>query len=139
MYHPDVSSNTEDFYQDIQSAYKVLINPDTRKKYDLSLGIQFSSWEKQIIGQKFTAQFQAEQLYDEILKGNKKQKVTSPESIEQKLQRDFDAQIKTFKYQSLLKSGGFMSGIVGIGVIWLVWSSIQMIYLGYEGTVTHQI
>jgi curved DNA-binding protein CbpA len=46
MYHPDVSSDTQNIYQDVQSAYKTLISPNTRKKYDLSLGIQTSLWEK---------------------------------------------------------------------------------------------
>jgi DnaJ-class molecular chaperone len=46
MYHPDLSKDTSDLYQQIQAAYKVLINPEARKKYDLSLGIQNSIWEK---------------------------------------------------------------------------------------------
>jgi curved DNA-binding protein CbpA len=64
MYHPDISPKAEDRYYDIQRAYKVLMNPQSRKLYDLSLGIQHSPWEKEIIGQKFTSDFQNQQLYD---------------------------------------------------------------------------
>lgn len=46
IYHPDIAKDTQQIYHQVQSAYKVLINPDTRKKYDLSLGIQNSLWEK---------------------------------------------------------------------------------------------
>jgi curved DNA-binding protein CbpA len=53
VYHPDVSPNTLEIYQNIQLAYKILATPDTRKKYDLSLGIQNSPWEKELMGSKF--------------------------------------------------------------------------------------
>jgi len=44
MYHPDLCAKAEDRYQEIQRAYKVLINVQSRKVYDLSLGIQHSPW-----------------------------------------------------------------------------------------------
>ncbi len=64
MYHPDICPKAEDRYYDIQRAYKVLINPRSRKLYDLSLGIQYSLWEKEAIDHKFTSDFQNQPLYD---------------------------------------------------------------------------
>jgi hypothetical protein len=34
---------------------------------------------------------------------------------------------------------GFMGSVMGVGMVWLVWSGMEMIYLGYEGTVSHKI
>ncbi len=43
--HPDQSSSAfTDEYHRVQQAYKILVNPDQRKKYDLSLGIRSSPW-----------------------------------------------------------------------------------------------
>jgi DnaJ-class molecular chaperone len=77
-FHPDLCAKAEDRYQDIQRAYKVLIKPQSRKAYDLSLGIHHSPWEKEIIGQKFTSEFQHQALYDELLKSGKEDKSASP-------------------------------------------------------------
>lgn len=63
IYHPDVAKDTQQIYHQIQSAYRVLISPESRKKYDLSLGIQTSLWEKEIIGAKFTEDFQTQHTY----------------------------------------------------------------------------
>lgn len=66
----------------------MLINPESRKKYDLSLGIQNSLWEKEIIGIKFKEEFQAQDTYESILNAEQP-KHMSTESLEQNLQREF--------------------------------------------------
>lgn len=58
-YHPDVSPQSHEQYQRIQTAYKVLISPDQRKKYDLSLGISHSLWEKELTNANFKHDFQS--------------------------------------------------------------------------------
>ena len=46
IYHPDISKAHSHLYSDLQEAYKALSNVESRKKYDLSLGIKHSNWEK---------------------------------------------------------------------------------------------
>lgn len=88
IYHPDVAKDTQQVYHQIQSAYKVLSSPDSRKKYDLSLGIQNSLWEKEIIGISFTENFQTQETYESVLRAEYPKQGNS-ESLEQNLQREF--------------------------------------------------
>lgn len=59
--------------------------------------------------------------------------------MEEKLQRDFKTEIDAFSYTSLFKSIGFISMILGTGLIWVLWNGVEIVYLGYAGTVTHKI
>lgn len=57
MLHPDQAQDTSDAYHEIQKAYKTLINPELRKKYDLSLGIRNSEWERELTSAAFSEKF----------------------------------------------------------------------------------
>jgi hypothetical protein len=52
----------------------VLAEPDSRKKYDLSLGIRNSPWEKELIGSNFQQNFKEQAVFDSLLEKNQRSK-----------------------------------------------------------------
>lgn len=106
-YHPDVNPTPEaqEKYQTISQAYDVLMNPEARKQYDLTLGITDPSWS---LDKHFDAQFQNhERFLNELAKEEAKEKlryedmIRTNQSLKPKSKEELDRLDSYFQYKYL--------------------------------------
>ncbi len=80
-YHPDVAgiSANEALFKDIQEAYEILKNKDTRKKYDILHG--FFNEKLKRNAQQYTSSANKKNKYEEFIKQKKAEEANKPESF----------------------------------------------------------